>query len=77
LDQVLVTIGVNFIVVASLTLASARTSQHRNAARLKGNVDLGFREFGIYRIDHGGLRDRYRCLWCLRPHQDWCGFARR
>lgn len=51
LDQVLVTIGVNFIVVASLTLAfGPNLISTQLPPWLKGNVDLGFREFEIYRI---------------------------
>ena len=51
LDQVLVTIGVNFIVVASLTLLfGPNLISTQLPPWLKGNVDLGFREFEIYRI---------------------------
>ena len=51
LDQVLVTIGLNFIVVAGLTVAfgpNVMTTQLPPS--LSGNIDLGFREFEVYRI---------------------------
>ncbi len=51
LDQVLVTIGANFVVVAGLTLAFGPNLQDLPLpAYLKGNVDLGFREFERYRL---------------------------
>ena len=51
LDQVLVTIGFNFIVVASLTLIfGPDLISAQLPPWLKGNVDLGFREFEVYRI---------------------------
>jgi branched-chain amino acid transport system permease protein len=51
LDQVLVTIGVNFIVVASLTLVfGPNLISTQLPPWLKGNVDLGFRDFEVYRI---------------------------
>jgi branched-chain amino acid transport system permease protein len=51
LDQVIVTIGANFIVVATLTLIFGPNLQDLPLpAWLKGNVDLGFREFERYRL---------------------------
>ena len=51
LDQVLVTIGFNFIVVAALTLVfGPDLISAKLPPWLKGNVDLGFREFEVYRI---------------------------
>lgn len=51
LDQVLVTIGLNFIVVAGLTLVfGPNVTTMQLPAYLKGNVDLGFRDFEVYRI---------------------------
>ena len=51
LDQVLVTIGVNFVVIAGLTLAFGPNLQDLPLPDyLKGNVDLGFREFERYRL---------------------------
>ncbi len=51
LDQVLVTIGVNFVVVAGLTLVFGPNLQNLPLPEyLKGNVDLGFRQFEIYRV---------------------------
>jgi branched-chain amino acid transport system permease protein len=51
LDQVLVTIGVNFLVVAVLTLVFGPNLQDLPLpAYLKGNVNLGFREFERYRL---------------------------
>ncbi|HMN80463.1 MAG TPA: branched-chain amino acid ABC transporter permease [Burkholderiaceae bacterium] len=51
LDQVLVTIGLNFVVIAGLTAAfGANLYPLELPAALKGNVDLGIREFEIYRV---------------------------
>lgn len=51
LDQVLVTIGVNFIVVAGLTFVFGPNLQDMPLpSYLKGNVNLGFREFELYRL---------------------------
>ena len=51
LDQVLVTIGFNFVVIAILTmLFGPNVVSMSLPAGLKGNVDLGFRDFEVYRI---------------------------
>ncbi len=51
LDQVLVTIGVDFIVIAAFTLVFGPNIVSMPLPPvLKGSVDLGFREFEIYRI---------------------------
>ncbi len=51
LDQVLVTIGFNFVVIAALTLFFGPNIQRLDLPPwLKGNVDLGIREFEIYRV---------------------------
>ena len=51
LDQVLVTIGLNFIVIALLSmLFGPNIVQMELPAYLKGNVNLGFRDFELYRI---------------------------
>jgi branched-chain amino acid transport system permease protein len=51
LDQVLVTIGLNFIVVAGLTLTfGPNVMSTQLPPYLAGNVDLGFRQFEVYRI---------------------------
>lgn len=51
LDQVLVTIGFNFVVIALLTmLFGPNIVRLELPAYLKGNVDLGIREFEIYRV---------------------------
>lgn len=51
LDQVLVTIGINFVVIAGLTLAFGPNLQDLPLPDyLKGNVDLGFRDFERYRL---------------------------
>lgn len=51
LDQVLVTIGFNFIVIAMLTMAfGPNIARIELPSWLKGNVDLGVREFEIYRL---------------------------
>jgi branched-chain amino acid transport system permease protein len=51
LDQVLVTIGLNFVVVAVLTmLFGPNLSRLELPSYLKGNLDLGIREFETYRV---------------------------
>ena len=51
LDQVLVTVGVNFVVIAILTMAFGPNLLTLSLPpALKGNVDLGFRDFELYRI---------------------------
>jgi branched-chain amino acid transport system permease protein len=51
LDQVLVTIGVNFVVIALLTmLFGPNIARLELPSYLKGNVDLGIREFEVYRV---------------------------
>lgn len=56
LDQVLVTIGVNFVVIALLTvLFGPNIVRLELPAYLKGNVDLGVREFEVYRVVVSGV----------------------
>ncbi len=51
LDQVLVTIGVNFVVIASLTMFFGPNILRLDLPPgLKGNIDLGIRDFEIYRV---------------------------
>jgi branched-chain amino acid transport system permease protein len=51
LDQVLVTIGFNFVVIALLTmLFGPNIARIELPSWLKGNVDLGIREFEVYRL---------------------------
>lgn len=51
LDQVLVTIGFNFVVIALLTmLFGPNIVRMELPAYLRGNVDLGIREFELYRL---------------------------
>ncbi|MGJ7546155.1 branched-chain amino acid ABC transporter permease [Variovorax sp. LT1R16] len=51
LDQVLVTIGFNFIVIALLTLVfGPNVMSMELPPSLKASVDLGFRDFEVYRI---------------------------
>lgn len=51
LDQVLVTVGINFVVIAILTMLFGPNVLSMNLpSALKGNVDLGFRDFEIYRV---------------------------
>jgi len=51
LDQVLVTIGFNFIVIALLTMwFGPNLTRLDLPSYLKGNVDLGIREFEVYRV---------------------------
>lgn len=51
LDQVLVTVGVNFVVIAMLTMLFGPNVLSINLPpALKGNVDLGFRDFEVYRL---------------------------
>lgn len=51
LDQVLVTIGFNFVVIALLTmLFGPNIVRIELPGYLKGNIDLGIREFETYRV---------------------------
>jgi branched-chain amino acid transport system permease protein len=51
LDQVLVTIGVNFVVIALLTMAFGPNIVRLELPMvLRGNIDLGIREFEVYRV---------------------------
>jgi branched-chain amino acid transport system permease protein len=51
LDQVLMTLGVNFIVIGALTLAfGSNVYPMTLPSFLRGSVDLGFRTFEVYRI---------------------------
>jgi branched-chain amino acid transport system permease protein len=56
LDQVLVTIGFNFVVIALLTMGFGPNITRLDLpAYLKGNVDLGIREFEVYRVAAAGI----------------------
>lgn len=51
LDQVLVTVGINFVVIAILTMLFGPNVLSMNLpSALKGDVDLGFRNFEVYRV---------------------------
>lgn len=51
LDHVLVTIGLNFVVIAILTMLFGPNLVRMDLPpALKGNVDLGFRDFEVYRV---------------------------
>lgn len=51
LDQVLVTVGINFVVIAILTmLFGPNVLSMSLPSALRGNVDLGFRNFEVYRV---------------------------
>jgi branched-chain amino acid transport system permease protein len=51
LDQVLVTVGINFVVIAILTMLFGPNVLSMNLpSALRGNVDLGFRNFEVYRV---------------------------
>src|SRR5262245_42822811 len=51
LDQVLLTVGINFIVVAGLTVVfGPNVLPTRLPPSLAGSVDLGFRSFETYRL---------------------------
>lgn len=51
LDQVLVTIGLNFVVIAVVSMVfGPNIVAIELPSYLKGNVDLGFRQFELYRI---------------------------
>lgn len=65
LDQVLVTIGVNFIVIALLSiLFGPNILPIELPVYLKGNVDLGFRDFELYRIVSAAIcLGVIGCLW--------------
>ena len=61
LDQVLVTIGLNFIVIALLSMSfGPNIVQIELPDYLKGNVNLGFRDFELYRIVSAGI-----CLFVI------------
>ena len=56
LDQLLLTIGLNFLVVGALTLVfGPNIYPVKLPAALAGSVDLGFREFETYRLMVAGL----------------------
>ena len=56
LDQVLVTIGFNFIVIALLTMwFGPNLTRIDLPSYLKGNIDLGIREFEVYRVASAGI----------------------
>jgi branched-chain amino acid transport system permease protein len=56
LDQVLMTLGVNFVVVAALTLAFGPNLYPMTPpSYLRGSVDLGFRSFEVYRLFVAGV----------------------
>jgi branched-chain amino acid transport system permease protein len=51
LDQVLMTLGVNFVVIAGLTMACGPNLFPMTQPQfLRGSVDLGFRSFEVYRL---------------------------
>jgi branched-chain amino acid transport system permease protein len=51
LDQVLVTIGLNFVVIALASMVfGPNILPIELPPYLKGNIDLGFREFEVYRV---------------------------
>ena len=51
LDQVLVTVGINFVVIAILTMLFGPNVLSMNLpSALKGDFDLGFRNFEVYRV---------------------------
>ena len=51
LDQVLMTLGVNFVAIAALTMAFGPNLFPMTLPQyLHGNVDLGFRSFEVYRL---------------------------
>jgi len=56
LDQVLVTIGFNFVVIAIITiLFGPNIVRMELPMYLRGNVDLGIREFELYRVVASGI----------------------
>jgi branched-chain amino acid transport system permease protein len=56
LDQVLVTIGFNFVVIAIITILFGPNIVHMELPMyLRGNVDLGIREFELYRMVASGI----------------------
>ncbi|RYF83990.1 MAG: branched-chain amino acid ABC transporter permease [Comamonadaceae bacterium] len=56
LDQVLVTIGFNFVVIAIITiLFGPNIVRMELPVYLRGNVDLGIREFELYRVVASGI----------------------
>ena len=54
LDQVLLTIGLVFMAIATVTYCLRPDPEIGAAARIasKGQIDLGFREFPTYRVIH-------------------------
>ena len=56
LDQVLVTIGFNFVVIALLTMCFGPNITRLDLpVYLKGNLDLGIRDFEVYRVVAAGI----------------------
>ncbi len=56
LDQVLVTIGFNFVVIAIITmLFGPNIVRMELPMYLRGNIDLGLREFELYRVVASGI----------------------
>ena len=56
LEQVLVTIGFNFVVIAVITmLFGPNITRMELPTYLRGNVDLGIREFELYRVVASGI----------------------
>ncbi|RMA59943.1 amino acid/amide ABC transporter membrane protein 1 (HAAT family) [Acidovorax sp. 100] len=56
LDQVLVTIGFNFVVIAVVTmLFGPNIVRMELPTYLRGNIDLGIREFELYRVVASGI----------------------
>lgn len=56
LDQVLVTIGFNFVVIAIITMLFGPNIVRMELPEyLRGNVDLGIREFELYRVVASGI----------------------
>ncbi|MDO9435683.1 branched-chain amino acid ABC transporter permease [Hydrogenophaga sp.] len=56
LDQVLVTIGFNFVVIAVITLLfGPNIVRMELPVYLRGNIDLGIREFELYRVVASGI----------------------
>jgi branched-chain amino acid transport system permease protein len=67
LDQILMTLGVNFIVIGAITIFfGPNVYPVRLPAFLQGSVDLGLRQFEVYRIFVIGLGlVVVVCLWAL------------
>lgn len=56
LDQVLVTIGFNFVVIAIITMVfGPNIVRMELPVYLRGNIDLGIREFELYRVVASGI----------------------